>query len=513
MNNDISTNNYVKHPGGARKLIITNEELQTSIDDYQSIKGTSKDFLYQYGSGSIDASNLSKKTTSVYSANEVSDSRELGLNALALEKVELSIGITTDSKEVSEVINKQVLVSVTDILKEFNLASSLPNSLKMYTQDVALESVNSIINQGAQQIIEQGGSAKELDDFLYSISQGVDKTVDELKAVFSDNIAVKNDDIMGLPTTATLRVWQQKDVNVEVVSQTFNITNSDGDEVEIKATYSNSKSEQTDDYSRTRLELNVDIRKGSLSQEEQKKFNQFLDDFAEVTNAILAGDADSANEAFNNIKAEDYGLKSIEKVNDNTYESYDNEATLHIYNEEMGHNAAGVVNGQFDGSHQDESLIKGGQFHGKARESVADLGAFDIKFANTHEVARGDNSTFILGTNNIFDSNKIDPIFGFSKDYGKDSDGTVMQDESGELFQYQYNSKDRDASGWQKIDKELVDLEGLQVKDYFNQFKLEILEETGQVFIKDASSNKVVTAETKLASVGNENYTDKFNSI
>jgi len=75
------------------------------------------------------------------------------------------------------------------------------------------------------------------------------------------------------------------------------------------------------------------------------------------------------------------------------------------------------------------------------------------------------------------------------------------------------NSKDRGASGWQKIDKELVDLEGLQVKDYFNQFKLEILEETGQVFIKDASSNKVVTAETKLASVGNENYTDKFNSI
>jgi len=31
------------------------------------------------------------------------------------------------------------------------------------------------------------------------------------------------------------------------------------------------------------------------------------------------------------------------------------------------------------------------------------------------------------------------------------------------------NSKDRGASGWQKIDKELVDLEELQVKDYFNQ--------------------------------------------
>jgi len=497
MTYNVSSNNPQMAVIGTFK--ITTEELLASDEKYKSIKNTPQDFQYVYGAGGgIEASNLSQKTTSIYKTNEVSDNRALGLNSLALERVELSLGITTNSKEVSEVVNKQVLNSVTDTLKEFGLTSSLPSSLQSYTQDDTLESVNSMINQGAQQIVAQGGTAKELDDFLYAMSQSVDETVDELKTTFSDEVSTEKDQIFGLPTTATLRVWQQTDVKVDVVSQTFNITNSDGDLVEIKASYANSQSMQSDDFNRTQKELNVDIKSGSLNEKEQQAFNRFLDDFANVTNAILAGDEESAKEAYNNINPADYGFQSIDKVNENIYEKYDNEAALHIYNEEMGHDSAvSLVRGEFDGAHQDQSIIKGGQFHGEVRDSVADLGQFDIKFANSHEKAI--NAPFVLGTNDAFESKKNSEILGFSKGYGKDADGTIMQDESGEVFRYQYNSEDRDASGWQKLDKEQVDLAALQVKDYFSQFKLEIIKDTGQVLIKDTESDKVIAADTKLA--------------
>jgi len=504
MESFISKYNYQRPAYTPHKLERSIDEIAADINEYETIKNTPKDFVYQYGSPSLISNNLSKKNTALYSVRDNKDLRTIGLSTLNLTKVELSLGVSADSATVTTAINKQVLNVIGNTLKAFNLKDPLNSSIKTYTEGNMLEQANLLINKGALAIIQQGGSAKALDDYLYTVSANINKSIQDIKNTFGDEIIIKKDEIFGLETSPTLRVWQEKDVMVNVVSQTFNITNNDGDIVEINASFSSSKSQQTDNYSNIGKRLNVEITKGSLDQSEQAAFNQFLDDFASVTNAILTGNENLANEAYDKINPLNYGFQSIEKVRENTYQRYDNEEVLHIYNEDLGHNGSGEVRGRFNGTYQDQSYIRGGEFNGLYRNSVADLSEFDIKFANTYAQPSSGITTPV--TRATYDFSQTDTaLSGLSQQYGKYADGLIMQNDSGQLFRFEYNAKDRDSSGWREFNSESINLASLKTKQYFNQYKLEIIKETGQVLLKDDSSGKIITADTKLATQRNSN--------
>ena len=97
---------------------------------------------------------------------DINDQTAIGLNTLNLAKVELSLGVSTDSATVTTSINKQALNVISNTLKEFNLDDSLNSNIKTYTEEDMLEYANSLINKGALEIIQQGGDAKVLDDYL-----------------------------------------------------------------------------------------------------------------------------------------------------------------------------------------------------------------------------------------------------------------------------------------------------------------------------------------------------------
>jgi len=504
MESFISKYNYQRPAYTPHKLERSIDEIAADINEYETIKNTPKDFIYQYGSASSIAANLPEKNNNLYDVSEVRDQRAIGLSTLNLTKVELSLGVSADSVTVTTAINKQVLNVIGNTLKTFNLKDPLNNSIKTYTEGNMLEQANLLINKGALAIIQQGGSAKALDDYLYTVSANINESIQDIKNTFGDEIIIKKDEIFGLETSPTLRVWQEKDVMVNVVSQTFNITNSDGDIVEINASFSSSKSQQTDNYSNIGKILNVEITKGSLDQSEQTAFNQFLDDFARVTDAILTGNENLANEAYDKINPLNYGFQSIEKVRENTYQRYDNEEVLHIYNEDLGHNGSGEVRGRFNGTYQDQSYIRGGEFNGLYRNSVADLSEFDIKFANTYAQPSSGITTPVTRAPYDFSQNDS-ALSGLSQQYGKYADGLIMQNNSGQLFRFEYNAKDRDSSGWREFNSESIDLASLKTKQYFNQYKLEIIKETDQVLLKEDSSGKIITAETKLSTQRNSN--------
>ena len=504
MESFISKYNYQRPAYTPHKLERSIDEITADINEYETIKNTPKDFIYQYGSASSIAANLPEKNNNLYDVSEVRDQRVIGLSTINLTKVELSLGVSADSTTVATAINKQVLNVIGNTLKTFNLKDPLNSSIKTYTEGNMLEQANSLINKGALAIIQKGGSAKALDDYLYTVSANINKSIQDIKNTFGDEIIIKKDEVFGLETSPTLRVWQEKDVMVNVVSQTFNITNSDGDIVEINASFSNSKSQKTDNYSNTNKILNVEITKGSLDQNEQAAFNQFLDDFASVTNAILKGDENLANEAYDKINPLNYGFQSIKKVRENTYQRYDNEEALHIYNEDLGHNGSGGVIGRFSGTYQDQSYIKGGEFNGLYRNSVEDLSEFDIKFANTYAQPSSGITTPV--TRQTYDfSQKDTALSGLSQQYGKYADGLIMQNDSGQLFRFEYNAKDRGSSGWREFNSESIQLESLKTKQYFEQYKLEIIKETGQVLLKEDSSGKIITADTKFTTQKNSN--------
>jgi len=498
MDNFISKYNYQK-PLQAPRREITKEEFAAGQAEYEKIKGTPLDFSYQYGKGiGIIASNLPEETNNLFNANQVHDKSAVGLSASNLSRVELTLGISSDSDVVNLAINKQLGNAIASTLAEFGLSTSLNSQLNAYTADDMLESANALINQGSLEIINNGGTAKELDEYLYSISTKIDDLVTEIKSTFGSEVNVDKDAIMGAPVIPAIRVWQKNDVQVNVVSQVFNIINSDGDSVEIRASYDKSQSLNTDDYVASLQSLNVEITGGALNPEESAAFNQFLDDFSKVTNAILQGDHQAANEAFQEIEPSDYGFQSIEKVRDNTYEQYKNDDELHIYNKD-GHNGTRNVVGRFNGSYQDQSIIKGGVLDGMSRESVADLSAFDIKFANSHQVASS-NSLF----SSSLDSTGVPlEILNLSTDYGKRADGSIMQGQDGNLYRYEYNSDDRSSSGWNEINKDSVDIEKLKTSDYFNQYLLDTSNTNGQVSIKDTNSGNVIISHTKISSATN----------
>jgi len=500
--------NYQRPTYTPHKLERSIDEIRADVSEHADIKNTSKDFQYQYGSGSIIASNISEKNNNLYDVSEVNDQTAIGLSALNLTKVELSLGIYTDSATVTSSINKQLLNVISNTLEEFHLDDSLNSNMKAYTEGNMLEYANALINKGALEITQQGGNAKALDDYLYAMSSSITDAINDIKSTLGNEIEIQKDEIFGLETIPTLRVWQEKDVMVNVVSQTFNITNSDGDIVEIKASYDKSQSIQTDDFLNTNKLLNVEITKGSLDKTEQAAFNQFLDDFSKVTNAILAGDETLANETFNSINPEDYGFESIKKVRENTYDHYDNEEVLHIYNEELEHNSSsGDVRGRFNGTHQDQSYIKGGELHGLYRNSVSDLSEFDIKFANTHAQSSSGVSTPVTRHAYDFSTNSAESaISGLSQQYGKRADGIIIKDNNGQLYRYEFNSEDRSSSGWRELNSERFNLEKLQLKEYFNKYQLEIINDTGQVMVRESLSGDLVTTETKLATQENDNH-------
>jgi len=498
MDNFINKYNYQK-PLQAPRRDITKEEFAAGQAEYEKIKGTPLDFSYQYGRGiGIVASNLPKESSNLFDANQVHDKSAVGLSASNLSRVELSLGISSDSEVVNLAINKQLSNAIGNTLAEFGLNTSLNTQLSAYTTGDMLESANALINQGSLEIINNGGTAKELDEYLYSMSSKIDDLVTDIKNTFGNEVNVDKDALMGAPVIPALRVWQKNDVQVNVVSQVFHIVNSDGDNVEIKASYDKSQSLNTDDYVVSHQSLDVEITGGSLSSEEREAFNLFLDDFSVVTNAILQGDHEAANEVFEKIEPSDYGFQSVEKVRDNTYEQYKNDDELHIYNKD-GHNGTRNVIGRFNGSYQDESIIQGGALHGQSRESIADLSEFDIKFANSQQPA---SSSGLLSSS--LESKGVPlEILNLSTEHGKRADGSIMQNQEGNLYRYEYNTDDRSSSGWREINKESVDIEKLKTRDYFNQYLLDTSNNNGQVSIKDSHSETVVVSHSKMSNATN----------
>ena len=301
-----------------------------------------------------------------------------------------------------------------------------------------------------------------------------------------------------------MRVWQSRDISETVIRQTFDIENQEGDVVKISASYVQKSSINTDEYTTLRKGLDVSITEGELSEEEQKQFNQFLDDFAKVTNEILAGDLDRANKEFNTLKAADYGFQSINK-SDTSFQQVMNEDIVHSYNKELGHvHTGGGFITEEESSVVDNSYIRGGELHNVRRTPEANLADFDIKYANNHEQPSSGISK------NLNYDNEQDSLLSLSHQYGKSNDGLVLQNEQGELYQYQYNEKNRAASGWTQINSEDINYRALKESQTFNSFQLNT-QGTEQITLTHLPTNSIKDYSTSMISeIIDKQYSSKY---
>jgi len=468
------------------------------------------DEKWQISSITNNAINTKKDSTDLYSSREVHEQRTGLLNSTAINKVSVYIGFRSDTEAANKIINNNITRGIKDVFSDFGVKEQLNTQIKKYQADEPLAQINSLIRQGITEFQKSDPDTKELDKFLYQLSLAIDDTATQSeqellnnpdfdqsihtnKAIGIDDNAERWTKAGGIITSATLQVWQAKDVNKKQIIQEFNITNKEGDIVSLRASFHQSQSLSTNEYKETTKALNVTMTKGSLSEEEQQEFNRFLDDFANVTNNILVGDLASANQAFTTLKAEDYGFQAIEKTLDWSEEQIQaDKILLHTFNKRVGHLVSDSQNRtQSDSSIINDSYIKGGQFHNKRRISTANLADFDIKYANNISQASSG-----ISKNLRYDKSQ-DSLYGLSHEYGKSRDGLVLSNEQGELYQYQYNEQNRTTSGWTKVNSEGVNYLALKESPTFNNFRLNT-QDSEQITLTHLPTNTVKDYDTSL---------------
>jgi len=125
--------------------------------------------------------------------------------------------------------------------------------------------------------------------------------------------------------------FQKQGIQGKRVGQRFEITNKDGDIVEISASSGKGGTTETNELSWSYKLLDVNITQGGLSDKEQEQFNRFFKDFSTITNAILSGDNEKADQLLMDFSAEKYGFRSIKKSDSYVYLAVDNDDILHVY--------------------------------------------------------------------------------------------------------------------------------------------------------------------------------------
>ena len=447
-------------------------------------------------------------SSTLFSSREINDNRSSTLNSTTISKVEIFTAIESDSELINQVMNNNILSAVEQTFSEFGLQSKNGGKLQLYQQDDPLSQLNSLVQLGIQEIQNKGVNVKTLDKFLYQLSINIDDAVkqseEDLQVLVPSLNNKKISNYSYGDAFSGLSIWQSEDIERNVIRQQFEIINTDGDKVKIEAKYFNEGSISTDEYRKELKSLNVTITEGSLSVKEQQQFNLFLDDFAKVTNEILAGDVDEANKAFDLLNATDYGFKSINKTE--FYEKQNKiEDIVHSFSLNNGkvNTGYGAVTGS-PTSVVNQSYVKGGEYNGIRRNTNANLADFDIKFANSYQQPSSG-----ISAPRAYD-NKQDYFSSFLYQQGKDKDGLVMEDKQGQLYRYEYNERNRDASGWVAVGKQEVDYERLKTNQQFNEFKLNIYD-SGQVTMTYLANNREKDYGISLAkTTTNKTYGNEF---
>ena len=456
------------------------------------------------------SSNNQRNTPLLFSSSEVNNQRTLRLNSTEIDKVDVISQLKSDSEAVNKIINNNITTGIKEVFTRFDVSTEVSSAIKTYQENEPLSQINALVNQGISALQQTGVDSKTLDKFLYQLSLSIDEKVTQSRAeleknpVFAEQLSTQEKSSIFQSDIPTLRVWQSRDINETVVRQSFDVKNKEGDIVKISASYVQRNSLNTEEYKTLTKGLDVTITEGELSVDEQKQFNQFLDNFAKVTDKILAGDLDGANKAFNTLNAADYGFQSINK-SDTSLQQIMDEDVVHSYNKELGHvtTGGGYITAA-EANIIDNSYIRGGQYNNIRRNPTVNLADFDIKFANTYEQPSSGISK------NLSYDNTQDSLYGLSQQYGKSKDGLVLQNEQGELYQYQYNEQNRVASGWTKISAADVNYLALKDSQTFVNFRLNT-QNSEQITLTYLPTNTIKDYGTSLSSEAiDKQYSDKY---
>jgi len=446
----------------------------------------------------------------IFSSSEVNNQRTSRLNSTGIDKVDVITQLKSDSEAVNKIINNNITTGIKEVFTRFGVSTEVNLAIKTYQENEPLSQINALVNQGISALQQTGVDSKTLDKFLYQLSLSIDEKVAQSRAeleknpVFAEQLSIQEKSSIFQSDMPTLRVWQSRDINETVVRQSFDVKNKEGDIVKISASYVQRNSINTEEYKTLTKALDVTIVEGELSVDEQKQFNQFLDDFAKVTNEILAGDLAGANKAFDTLKAADYGFQSINK-RDTSFQQIMDEDVVHSYNKELGHvtTGGGYITAA-EANIIDNSYIRGGQYNNIRRNPTANLANFDIKLANTYEQPSSGISK------NLGYDNAQDSLYGLSQQYGKSRDGLVLQNAQGDLYQYQYNEQNRVASGWTKISATDVNYLALKDSQTFVNFRLNT-ENSEQITLTYLPTNTIKDYGTSLSTEAiDKQYSDKY---
>jgi len=446
----------------------------------------------------------------LFSSSDVHNQRTLGLNSTDITKVDVVTRLQSDSEAVNTIINNNIIKGVKEVFTRFGVNTNVNLAIKTYQENEPLSQVNALVSQGINVLQKTGVDSKTLDKFLYQLSLSIDEQVTHSKEelskspIFAEQIFTQEKSSIFQSDIPTLRVWQSRDISDTVVQQTFDIKNEEGDVVKISARYVQKNSINTDEFNTLRKGLDVTITEGRLSVDEQKQFNLFLDDFAKVTNEILSGDLTGANQAFDTLNASDYGFQSITK-DDTSWSQISDEEVIHSYNEALGHvQTGGYIATEEASNVVDKSYIRGGQYHNMRRNTESNLADFDIVNANSNTQPSSGISA------NYRSDQAQDNLYGLSLQYGKSNDGLVLQNEQGELYQYQYNEKNRAASGWTQINSEDINYRALKESQTFNSFQLNT-QGTEQITLTHLPTNSIKDYSTSMISeIIDKQYSSKY---
>jgi len=459
---------------------------------------------------SSHSTNSQRDSSQLFSSTEVHNQRTSGLNSTKISKVDVVTRLQSDSQAVNTIINNNITEGIKEVFSRFGLDTKVNQAIKTYQENEPLSQINALVSQGINTLQQSGVDSKTLDKFLYQLSLSIEEQVKNSKEeleknpVFSEQLSIQDKSSIFQSDIPTLRVWQSRDVSEKVIRQNFQLKNQEGDIVKISASYVQQNSINTNEYKKLTKELDVTITEGTFSDAEQKQFNLFLDEFAKVTNEILAGDLDGANKAFDLLAIGDYGFQSIIK-DDTSFEQTMDEDVVHSYNKELGHVHTGPSYiTEAESSVVNNSYIRGGEYHNIRRDSDNNLANFDIQYANSYEQPRSG-----ISKNTSYD-NSQDRLSALSHQYGRSSDGLVLSNERGELYQYQYNEQDRATSGWTKISYEDVNFLALKETESFIHFRLNT-ENEEKITLTHLPTNTVKDYETSLLSATiNKQYSNAF---
>ncbi|GAB3225804.1 hypothetical protein [Pseudaeromonas pectinilytica] len=280
----------------------------------------------QVGARSIEPL-VQKPTTMVYEEDSIHDSRASGLGSGKIDKLTIKFGAGNISADTLQLAFQAAATATRTTFEQYGLSPKLKKELQEYIPTGSDEHLSALINQGINEFIEDEHSINKLDDFISTLTYNIDQTAHEMGI---NNIPSK------------ILFFQKQSIQGKQVGQRFEITNKDGDTVEISASSAKGGTTETNELSWSYKSLDVNITKGGLSDKEQEQFNRFFKDFSTITNAILSGNNEKADQLLTDFSAEKYGFRSIKKSDSYVYLAVDNDDILHVYTTKYGHSRSGL---------------------------------------------------------------------------------------------------------------------------------------------------------------------------